>query len=431
MNDVDGIYSFAVSDNKHIVLARDRVGIKPLYYSIKSDGKSLGFASDKKTLWNGGFKHVEHVRPGNIVTIEVDSLRVEVAKGIAIQPEMLSIEIMEFEECIRKYQEALYNAVKKRVMESDDRLGILISGGVDSTLLAKLYNDIAVKDLGKRLIGYTVGFSDSSDLIVAKKFAEHFSIPHRTKILTTNDVENCLPKVIRAVEDRDFVQIETSVIPYSAMELAARDRIRTMIIGQGPDEMWGGYTWYPNYLKKMGHENLHKQLWEDFLLGDIETFDRESKVARNFGIDLRYPYLDSEVIEVAMSTSPEVKISSPDDKMGKLVHRELASRIGVPKEFAYKAKEAAQIGSGVHEVLDQIAIKHGYTQELCLKLNYFPEVISAHKLGSSARYGYKFADDPSEWQVPANVCLYFDSLAYENGLLDTAIRDRIKRFIRE
>ena len=242
-------------------------------------------------------------------------------------------------------------------------------------------------------------------------------------------MDKALPKVIRAVEERDYVQIETSLIPYIALETAANDAIKVVFIGQGPDELWGGYPWYPRLLKEWGYAKLHEVMWEDLIRGDVETLERENKVAQMFDIELRYPYLDIDVIKTAMSVAPQLKVFSDKDDLGKRIHRALARKLGVPASIAERKKTAAQHGAGVHKMLLQIANKHGFNDKLISKLNYDPRKISTEKLGSSSRYGYKYGDKDL-WLLPNHVQLYFDYIAYHEGLLNEDERAKISSIIR-
>jgi asparagine synthase (glutamine-hydrolysing) len=101
--------------------------------------------------------------------------------------------------------------------------------------------------------------------------------------------------------------------------------------------------------------------------------------------------------------------------------------LGIPSRYAYRHKDAAQHGSGIHAVLDKIARRNGFTPEMVARLGYAPEEIAKEKLSSSGRYGYKYSDREL-WIVPPHVQLYFDILAYKAGLLNQAERDKIEHF---
>jgi asparagine synthase (glutamine-hydrolysing) len=123
---------------------------------------------------------------------------------------------------------------------------------------------------------------------------------------------------------------------------------------------------------------------------------------------MREPFLDKDVIETAMNTSIKLKVFDGNDSLGKRVHRLLAVELGIPKDVAYRIKEAAQHGSGLHETLDSIARKNGFHQMVIPTL-VKAELQKREKLGSSQRYGYMF-DDHDKWNNKLYVQVFLDNL---------------------
>jgi asparagine synthase (glutamine-hydrolysing) len=286
----------------------------------------------------------------------------------------------------------------------------------------------AASSLGIETIAYTAGLSDSPDVVFAREFARELGIKHEMKILSIDEVEQYIPKVIEAIEDSDFVQVETGIGLYAAIEMASQDGISTVFSGQGPDELWGGYNWYPNVLAKDGRQELCRRMWDDFTRADIETLDRENKIAMAHGVELLFPYLDTEVANVAMSVASELKVTSKEDRLGKHPHRHLAIKRGIPERYANREKLAMQHGTAIHGVLDDIARRNGFDPDLVRDIGYRSHKITSAKLGSSARYGYRYTDKKL-WQVPAHIQLFFHVLAYKKGLLDESVRHRVGCFL--
>jgi asparagine synthase (glutamine-hydrolysing) len=297
---------------------------------------------------------------------------------------------------------------------------------VDSCLIAKLIRD-AASGLGIETIAYTVGLPDSPDVDFAREFARELGMKHKTRILNIDRVEEYIPKVIEAIEDSDFVQVETGIGLYAAIEVASQDGIRVIFSGQGPDELWGGYTWYPKVLGRDGRQELCRRMWDDLTRADMETLDRENKIAMMHGVELFFPYLDAGVVNVAISAASELKVTSEEDRLGKHPHRQLAIKMGIPKKYANREKLAIQHGTGIHGVLDNIARKNGFDPPLVKDIGYQSEEIATEKMGSSARYGYRYIDKKL-WQVPQHVQLLLHAIAYRKGLLDKPVRDRVKHF---
>jgi asparagine synthase (glutamine-hydrolysing) len=145
------------------------------------------------------------------------------------------------------------------------------------------------------------------------------------------------------------------------------------------------------------------------------------------GVELFFPYLDTEVVNLAISVASKLKVTSEKDHLGKHPHRQLAIKTGIPEKYANRKKLAIQHGTGIHGVLDNIARKNGFDPSLVKDIGYKSEKITTEKTGSSARYGYRYIDKKL-WQVPQHVQLFLHVLAYRKGLLDKSVRDRVGYF---
>jgi asparagine synthase (glutamine-hydrolysing) len=419
---LDGDYALAVSNADQIVISRNSLGTKPLYFAENNDFSA--FASNKKPLWKIGLDEVRPLRAGTLAVFDRDE--VSVKKALPLYKK--EIEIKSMAEAVDKYERALHLALRKRLatMSHLRKVGVLLSGGVDSCLIAKLIRD-AASGLGIEAIAYTAGLPDSPDVNFAREFAKELGIKHKTKILNIDTIEEYIPKVIEAIEDSDFVQVETGIGLYAVIDTASQDGITVIFSGQGPDELWGGYTWYPRVLGKDGRHELYRRMWDDLTRADIETLDRENKIAMAHGVELLFPYLDTKVVNVAMSVESELKVTSEEDHLGKHPHRQLAIKIGISEKYANREKLAIQHGTGIHGVLDNIAKRNGFDTALVKDIGYKNEEITTAKMGSSARYGYRYIDKKL-WQVPQHVQLFLHALAYGKGLLDKSVRIRVKHF---
>jgi len=420
LKDLDGNYVLVASSTDQTVVMRDPLGTKPLY--IAKNGNFSAFASNKKALWRIGLS--------NVMPLRASMLAIFTQNGIEIKKAFLlnkgSIELKDLGQVVDCYHEAICSSVRKR-LTGVDKVGILLSGGVDSCLIAKLVSDIA-SSAGIKVIAYTAGLVDSPDINFAREFAREMKLDHRMKILSISDVQKYIPKAIDAAEERDFVQIEAGIVVYAALDIASQDGMKVIFSGQGVDELWGGYSWYPDVLGKDGRQELSRRMWDDFTMADVETLDRENKIARAHGVEMMFPYLDSKVVKLAASVASELKVTSENDRTGKHPHRQLAKKIGIPNKYADRNKEAAQHGSGIHSVLDTIAKRNGFNASLVNKIGYASKKITTENMGSSSRYGYQYAES-SIWQVPEHVQLYLDTLAYNKGMLNELQRERIESFL--
>jgi len=420
---LDGNYALAISDTDQIVISRNSLGTKPLYFA--ENNRLSAFASNKKPLWKIGLGEVRPLRAGMLAIF--DHEKVSIKKALPFHKK--EIEIKDMTQAVDAYEQALCSAMRKRLAEMNHvrKVGMLLSGGVDSCLIAKLVHD-AASGLGIQVIAYTAGLPDSPDVNCAREFTRELGIKHEMKILSIDEVEEYIPKAIEAIEDSDFVQIETGIGLYVAIDMARQDGIRIIFSGQGPDELWGGYNWYPKVLGKDGRQELCRRMWDDFTRADIETLDRENKIALAHGVELLFPYLDTEVVNVAMSVASELKVTSEEDHLGKHPHRQLAIKMGVAEKYANREKLAMQHGTGIHGVLDDIARKNGFDPALVKDIGYKSEEITTGKMSSSARYGYRYTQKKL-WQVPQHVQFFSHALAYRKGLLDKSVRSRVGYFL--
>ncbi len=341
---LDGMYALAVTDGRTIVAARDPIGKKPLYYI--TNGDTAYFASEKKALWNGR-ENPERVNPGDLLYIHENGL--EIHEGFHLQPPQ--IDIVDFREAVELYKEALIKAVKKRLTGlRESTLGVIFSGGIDSVLVAQL-----LQREGKNIICYCTGTENSGDITAARSVAADLGLVLKTTIITESMVKDILPEVIRNVEESGLLQVEVAIPMYMAARMASEDSIRVMYTGQAADELFAGYPWYNDVLRDHGYLRLHEKLWEDLNYLYTDTLEREDKLTMSHSIELRAPYLDREVIQTAMRISPKLKLDGAWDNMRKRVHRQAAVELGVPPYLAFRTKDPAQSGSGIHGIIERIA----------------------------------------------------------------------------
>jgi asparagine synthase (glutamine-hydrolysing) len=341
---LDGMYALAVTDGKSIVVARDPIGKKPLYY-IKN-GDITYFASEKKALWNGA-DNPGRLNPGEILLI--DDTGPSVHEGFMLQ--FPQIDIVDFREAVELYKTALIRAVKKRLTGlNESRLGVIFSGGIDSVLVSKL-----LQREGKNIVCYCTGTEDSGDIVAARAVAKELGLELKTTIITDSFVEGIIPEIIRNVEESGLLQVEVAIPMYMAAKMASEDDIRVMYTGQAADELFAGYPWYNDVLAEFGYLRLHEKLWEDLNYLYRDTLEREDKLTMAHSIEVRAPYLDRDVIQTAMRISPRLKLEGVDDNLRKRVHRQAAVELGVPPFLAFRVKDPAQSGSGIHGMIERIA----------------------------------------------------------------------------
>lgn len=403
--ELDGVYSLVIKDEETgtVALVRDKMGVRQLYYG--ENDRLVAFASERKALWKVGIEEpTRRVLPGQAIIIAASGLSKEyIVANPPIQPTKIRYKTMN--SAIRAYEKILLAAMKKRTQDFD-RIGIIFSGGIDSVIIAWL-----AKKMVREVICYTGGIKGSSDIIFARQIAKKLKLKLRVNELTNDEVEQMIPDIIHTIEDTNAGQVEVAVPVYAAVKLAHEDGINVMFSGQGADELFGGYSWYTKVVEKKGYQKLREHMTEDLLLLYKETLEREDKITMSHGIEMREPFLDMEIIRLSMQIDPRLNVRGDDDAFGKHVHRQTAQKLGIPRNIAYRIKEAAQHGSGMHDVFDSIARKHGF-DEAAISKQYLEILISREKIGSSQRYGYLFENENERmWIVEPYVQMYLDSIS--------------------
>ncbi len=401
--ELDGVYALAIQDKQtgETALVRDRIGVRQLYYA---DTKSIvAFASERKALWRIGIQEpTRRIMPGRAVIISPHG---QIQSFQVADPIPLKVKIAHrtMASAVEAYRNALMEAMKKRTQDFQ-KIGIIFSGGIDSVLVAY----IAAK-MVPEVVCYTGGVKGSSDIANARQIADRFGLELKVAELDHDAVEKLIPEVISVIEDANAGQVEVALPVYAAVKLAHDDGIKVMLTGQGADEIFGGYSWYAKVAEKEGYKKLRRHMIEDLLLLYKETLEREDKITMAHSIELREPFLDPEVIRTALSIDLHLNVKGGQDTFGKHVHRRLAQKLGIPKEIAYRVKEAAQHGSGMHDVISDIAIKLGFDGST-VPASYLEALGQREKIGSSQRYGYLFGDEKI-WTAEPHVQMYLDSVS--------------------
>ena len=405
---LDGIYALAIKDRNEdkIYLVRDRLGIRQIYYG--QNDKVIGFASERKGLWQIGIKEPTlSLLPGHCVVL---SDRISSPIRISDPPINSNNAVMHsnLEDAIGSYKTALYNSIKKRCQDLS-KIGIIFSGGIDSVLIAKI-----TKELVPNVTCYTSGIAGSNDIRFSKVIADELDLDLKINELDVEDIESMLPTILNVIETNNSTQVEVSIPIFAALNLAAKDGLRVVFTGQGADELFGGYPWYAKIVSKYGYSKLKEYMLQDLLLLHKETLEREDKIAMAYSLEMREPFLDSDVVKTATSINMNLNIINNNDIFGKRVHRELARQIGIPKYIAYREKQAAQHGAGIHGILTKIAEKNGFNKKM-VNEEYLTNLSKREKLGSSERYGYLF-DEKTSWNFAPWVQLYLDKLTNLNQI---------------
>ena len=344
LEDLNGIFSFALYDEKKdfYLIARDHMGIIPLYMGWDKEDNFF-VASELKAL-EGFCKEIKLFPPGHYFSSEDGKL----TKWYLRNWEKYE-NVKENSTNISQIRESLSKAVKRQLM-SDVPYGVLLSGGLDSsitTAIAKTYcqNRIETKDQKKAwwpsLHSFSVGLKDSPDLLAAKKASEYIGTIHHEIIFTVQEGLDAIKDVIYHLETYDVTTIRASTPMYLMARVIKSMGIKMVISGEGADEIFGGYLYFH---KAPNAEEFHKETTRK--LNKLHLYDclRANKSLAAWGIEGRVPFLDKEFLDVAMSVNPSDKMIS-EDKMEKWILRKAFEDL-LPDEIVWRQKEQFSDGVG-------------------------------------------------------------------------------------
>jgi asparagine synthase (glutamine-hydrolysing) len=383
LDELDGDYAYCIYDkNKNImILRRDTFGIKPLFY-IDRD-KYFAFASEKKALWSLLMKidgmsfeeaytyPVSRLNPNSQLTYDLNENEYEIGENLQkIRTDYFENNYnttLGYETCKKELEEALWDSISKRT-RGIDKIGIIYSGGVDSTLIAKMASEYS------EVILYTVGTEESEDIKYAERAAKDMGLKFRKKIISSGEYEKYLLNVAYAIDEIDLMKLAVGIPIYVASELAREDGIKVVLSGQGADELFGGYNRYQKILIEKGKEELKKSLYNDVMNIYKVNLERDDHCTMANGVELRVPFLDKDVVEVGLSLPIEYKLDN--ERFRKKILRDIASNY-IPGYIAYRPKKAAQYGSGSEKMIYAVARNHGYSKK---KINEFFENVLIKKI---------------------------------------------------
>jgi asparagine synthase (glutamine-hydrolysing) len=361
LSSVNGDYALAYACDDELVLARDPVGVKPLFYSLDQGMgfPEIIFASERKALFSEGIRSysvlLERNRifpPGSIISFNI--------RNGGFEEKFLEIKqprerILGESEAALRLKMALQRAVELRLTKSS---GIAFSGGIDSSFLAAL-----AKEINPAISLYAVGLPDSHDIIQAKKAAEAIGMRDslKIKLLSLGEIEKEIPNVIYATESVDPMKIAIGLPLYFAAKIAKEDNKRVLLTGQGADELFGGYKRHESFLEK-GPEVLAREIYSDLENISVINLERDDMVTMANSIELRVPFLDKEVIETGLAISPELKVQKTDSSYTRKYILRKAAEDFLPPELLWKEKKAIQYGTGVQKILDKLARGAGFSK---------------------------------------------------------------------
>jgi len=344
VDDLNGIFGFAIYDTEkdEYFIARDHMGIIPLYIGWDQNG-TFYVASELKAL-EGTCSKIELFPPGHYMSSK-DGKFVQWYKRDWRDYEV----VKNNETSIAKIKEALEAAVHRQLM-SDVPYGVLLSGGLDSSVvsaIAKKYAHKRVESGDKKDAWYpqthsfAVGLEGSPDLAAAQKVADHIGTVHHEIKFTIQEGLDAIKDVIYNIETYDITTIRSSTPMYLMARVIKSMGIKMVLSGEGADEIFGGYLYFHKApsAKEFHDETVRK-------LDKLHMYDclRANKSLAAWGIEGRVPFLDKEFMDVAMSINPQDKMIN-GERMEKWVIRKAFEDM-LPESVAWRQKEQFSDGVG-------------------------------------------------------------------------------------
>ena len=372
LNDLNGIFAFALYDSlkDSYFIARDHMGIIPLYMGWDDD--DIFYVSSELKSLEGVCGKIELFPPGHY--LQSDSM--ELTKWY--KPDWDSYDsVKSSDTSIKAIHDSLSAAVKRQLM-SDVPYGVLLSGGLDSSITSALAKKFASKRVESndrqdawypQLHSFSVGLKDAPDLKAAKIVADHIGTIHHEINFTIQEGIDAIRDVIYHLETYDITTIRASTPMYLMARAIKSLGIKMVLSGEGADELFGGYLYFhkaPN-AKEFHEETVRK-------LDKLHQYDclRANKSLAAWGIEGRVPFLDKEFIDVAMNINPDDKMIK-NGRIEKWVLRE-AFKDYLPESVLWRQKEQFSDGVGYSWIdsLKELVSKEVTDNDLKNASNLFP-----------------------------------------------------------
>ena len=420
LEDISGIFAFALYDAEkdEFLIARDPIGVIPLYIGYDSEGK-VYVASELKAL-EGNCDRYEPFLPGHYY-----SSREGIMTRYYQRDWMQYEKVKDNGASVEEVRNALMDSVKRQLM-SDVPYGVLLSGGLDSSVISaiaekfsenRIEDDDNTRAWWPRLHSFAVGLKGAPDLEKAKMVADHIGTVHHEINYTIQEGLDAIRDVIYFIETYDVTTVRASTPMYLLARVIKSMGIKMVLSGEGADAIFGGYLYFhkaPN--AKAFHEETVRKLSKLYLYDCL----RANKSLSAWGVEGRVPFLDKEFLDVAMRLNPEAKMC-PGKTMEKRIVREAFADM-LPEEVAWRQKEQFSDGVGYSwiDTLKQITASAVSDEQMAHAAERFP--INPPRNKEEYYYRSIFAEHfPSDSaalsvpSVPSVACSTAEALAWDKA----------------
>ncbi|MFV8364841.1 asparagine synthase B [Flavobacterium sp. XS1P27] len=342
-NRLDGDWAFVVVDGDDFIAGRDPMGVKPLYYGLDERGR-IYFSSEMKPIADQ-CKTFSTFPPGHFYTQKTGFVKY-------YKPEYEDYLKADQELDLELIRETLTEATRKRLM-SDVPIGVLLSGGLDSSLTSAIASRLLAES-GKKLQSFSIGLNaDAPDAAAARKVAEYLGTEHHEIHFTVEEGIKILDKLIWHLETYDVTSVRASTPMYFLSKAITDLGVKVVLSGEGADEIFGGYLYFRNApsaedFQKETIERVQKLFTADLLRADKSTMAH--------GLETRVPFLDKAFLDIAVRIKAEEKMPKTYDGKEKYILRkafDTPDNPYLPEEVLWRQKEQFSDGVG-YNWIDQL-----------------------------------------------------------------------------
>lgn len=375
---LDGIFAFVVIDGDDFIAGRDPLGVKPLYYGIDVHG-TVYFASEMKALADQ-CKSFAAFPPGHYYTPKTGFVKY-------YQPQWEDAGKAVEELDLSAIRETLTEAVRKRLM-SDVPIGVLLSGGLDSSLTSAIASRLMAKTKGPKLHSFSIGLDDQApDVIAARAVADYLGTEHHEVYFTVEEGIKILDKLIWHLETYDVTSIRASTPMYFLSKAITDLGIKVVLSGEGADEIFGGYLYFRNApsvdeFQKETIERVQRLATADLLRADKSTMAH--------GLEARVPFLDKAFLNLAIKIKPEEKQPATYGGVEKYILRkafDTPEKPYLPDSVLWRQKEQFSDGVG-YNWIDKL-IEYGTAQVTDEELEKAAELFPHNTPTTKEAYYYR------------------------------------------
>jgi len=341
-----GEYSFAFEKDNNLYLFRDVIGIIPICYFFDEKNEELLFSFERKYLPFGAVE----LPPREYLIFDKTIKKLEIKKREYYFDVDTTID-GDYQEIKKKVYDMFVLSIQKRLPKSrDEPVGLLFSGGTDSTLMA-----LILESLGQKFICYTASIKagntiEGEDIIYSREISERYNFNWKLCELEFVDFEKYTKLVINTIEDRGYTKVSVALPLFICLEQAKLDGVKQVFSGIGSEEV------FADYKRNQDINNINEICLEG--LGNLWIRDlyREYTMAKFNNLKIEFPFLDNDFVNYSIRINPDFKINKKTG-VNKVILREILRDLKLPDKFVNRKKRAAQYGSKSARIFERVAEK--------------------------------------------------------------------------